>query len=126
MPVSAETPPPVISDAEKAAMDNYQCPDWFRDAKFDIWSHWGPQSVPGIFNGYAHGLYEQGSPDYQWHTDHYGHPSKFGYKDVLNSWKAEKFDPDEQNALETPEKLVPNETPLHPPAGSSTNSRPTP
>ena len=90
----AETLPPVVSDAEKAAMESYQCPEWFRDAKFGIWSHWGPDSVPGIFNNYAHDLYTQGSTEYQWHLEHYGHPSEFGYKDVINSWKAEKFDPD--------------------------------
>ena len=90
----AETSPPVVSDAEKAAMESYQCPEWFRDAKFGIWSHWGPDSVPGIFNNYAHDLYTQGSPEYEWHLEHYGHPSEFGYKDVINSWKAEKFDPD--------------------------------
>ncbi len=88
--------PPAVADRTKAGevLPDYECPEWFRDAKFGIWSHWGPQSTPGIFNGYAHDLYVQGSSEYQWHLDHYGHPSKFGYKDVINSWKAEKFDPD--------------------------------
>ena len=72
----------------------YECPEWFRDAKFGIWSHWGPDSVPGIFNNYTHDLYLQGSEEYQWHVDHFGHPSKSGYKEVINSWQAEKFDPD--------------------------------
>ena len=89
----------VAGDIPKATADKdsskaYQCPAWFRDAKFGIWSHWGPQSVPGIFNNYAHDLYTQGSQEYQWHLEHYGHPSKFGYKEVIQSWKAEKFDPD--------------------------------
>ena len=75
------------------SLESYRCPEWFRDAKFGIWSHWGPDSVPGIFNNYAHDLYSQGSPEYQWHLEHYGHPSQFGYKAVINSWKAEKFDP---------------------------------
>lgn len=86
--------PPEASEAEKTAMKNYQCPEWFRDAKFGIWSHWGPDSVPGLFNNYAHDLYTQGSPEYQWHLEHYGHPSEIGYKDVIDSWKAEKFDPE--------------------------------
>jgi len=85
-------PGPPKSEANLFAQ--YQCPEWFRDAKFGIWSHWGPDSVPGIFNNYAHDLYRQGSAEYQWHLEHYGHPSQFGYKDVINSWKAEKFDPD--------------------------------
>ena len=27
-------------------VQQYRYPDWFRDAKFGIWSHWGPQAVP--------------------------------------------------------------------------------
>jgi alpha-L-fucosidase len=76
------------------AFDNYVCPEWFRDAKFGIWSHWGPDSIPGLFNNYAHDLWHQGSNEYKWHLDHYGHPSKAGYREVVESWKAEKFDPD--------------------------------
>jgi len=72
----------------------YECPEWFRDAKFGIWSHWGPDSVPGIFNNYARDMWRQGSAEYQWHLQHYGHPSKAGYEAVIESWKAEKFDPD--------------------------------
>lgn len=72
----------------------YRCPDWFRDAKFGIWSHWGPQSIPGIANDYAANLYHQGSKLYDYHLAHYGHPSEKGYKDVIRSWRAEKFDPD--------------------------------
>jgi alpha-L-fucosidase len=72
----------------------YVCPEWFRDAKFGIWSHWGPDSIPGISNNYANEMYDQGSSAYKWQLAHFGHPSKFGYKDVIESWKAEKFDPD--------------------------------
>jgi alpha-L-fucosidase len=72
----------------------YQCPEWFRDAKFGIWSHWGPDSIPGICNNYANEMWHQGGSSYKWHVEHYGHPSKVGYKDVIESWKAEKFDPD--------------------------------
>jgi len=72
----------------------YQCPEWFRDAKFGIWSHWNPDSIPGIGNSYAHDLWRQGSPDYKWHLERYGHPSKAGYREVIESWKAEKFDPE--------------------------------
>ena len=77
-----------------ASFQQYRCPEWFRDAKFGIWSHWGPASVPGISNNYPSDMYSQGSADYQWHLQHYGHPSEVGYKDVIQSWKAEKFNPD--------------------------------
>lgn len=78
---------------EMESFKQYQCPEWFRDAKFGIWSHWGPASIPG-FNNYARDMWHPGSDEYKWHLKHFGHPSKFGYKDVIESWKAEKFDPD--------------------------------
>jgi len=74
-------------------------PDWFRSAKFGIWSHWGPQSVPMCGDWYARNMYIQDSPQYLYHVRHYGHPSKFGYKDICALWKAEKFDPDALMAL---------------------------
>jgi alpha-L-fucosidase len=88
---------PVAPGPFQPTMDSlkgYQCPDWFRDAKFGIWAHWGPQSVPMDGDWYARGIYEQGSGHYQYHVSHYGHPSVFGYKDIIPLWKAEKWDPD--------------------------------
>lgn len=69
-------------------------PDWFVNAKFGIWSHWGPQSVPMCGDWYARSMYIQGTPQNLYHTRHYGHPSKFGYKDICALWKAERFEPD--------------------------------
>ena len=77
------------------SLRTYQCPEWFRDVKFGIWSHWGPQSVPMFGDWYARNMYIQGSPQNLYHVRHYGHPSKFGYKDICALWKAENFDPDE-------------------------------
>ena len=37
--------------------------------------------------------------DYQFHVEHYGHPSKFGFKDIDNLWKAEKWEPEKLIAL---------------------------
>lgn len=75
------------------SLTEYQCPDWFRDAKFGIWAHWGPQSVPMDGDWYARGMYEQGSGHYNYHVAHFGHPTQFGYKDIIPLWKAEKWDP---------------------------------
>ncbi len=89
----------------------YQYPDWFRDAKFGIWSHWGPQAVPRQGDWYARKMYEHDglnrktgksigqSDDNKYHVEHYGHPSKFGYKDIIPLWKAEKWDPEQLMAL---------------------------
>lgn len=75
------------------SLTHYKYPEWFRDAKFGIWAHWGPQSVPMDGDWYARGIYEQGSGHYNYHIAHYGHPSTFGYKDIIPLWKAEKWDP---------------------------------
>ena len=76
------------------SLEAYRTPEWFRDAKFGIWSHWGPQAVPGQGDWYARFLYVPGHPHYDYHVKTYGHPSEFGYKDIIPLWKAERFDPD--------------------------------
>lgn len=75
------------------SLSNYQTPDWFRDAKFGMWAHWGPQCQPEAGDWYARNMYMEGSSQYKFHLEKYGHPSKFGFKDVIHSWKAEKWDP---------------------------------
>ncbi|MFD1256895.1 alpha-L-fucosidase [Mucilaginibacter terrae] len=78
---------------------NYHTPDWFSKAKFGIWAHWGPQCQPGSGDWYARRMYEEGSKTYQFHLKKYGHPSVFGFKDVIHEWKAEKWDPQSLVAL---------------------------
>jgi alpha-L-fucosidase len=82
-----------------ASLTNYHCPDWFRDAKFGIWAHWGPQAVPMDGDWYARGMYEEGNGHYKHHLANYGHPSTNGYKDIIPLWKAEKWDPDRLMSL---------------------------
>lgn len=77
------------------SLQNYQTPQWYRDAKFGMWAHWGPQCEPEAGDWYARGMYEEGSRQYKNHLQKYGHASKFGFKDVINEWKAEKWDPEE-------------------------------
>jgi len=77
----------------------YKYPEWFRDAKFGIWAHWGPQAVPRQGDWYARQMYEEGSSDYKYHVANYGHPSKFGYKDIIPMWKAERWNPEQLMAL---------------------------
>lgn len=81
------------------SLKEYKYPEWFRDAKFGIWAHWGPQAVPRQGDWYARGLYEQNSRQNKYHVAHYGPPSKFGYKDIIPLWKAEKWDPEKLMAL---------------------------
>lgn len=91
------TSPPVAISAPTFSSDwdslkQYRCPDWFRDAKFGIWSHWGPQAVPEGGDWYARNMYVQGHAASDLHRKKFGHPSKVGYKDIIPLWKAEKFD----------------------------------
>jgi alpha-L-fucosidase len=81
-------------DPTRQSLKQYRCPDWFRDAKFGIWAHWGPESAPEVGDWYARNMYIQGHRQYNYHVKTYGHPSKVGYKDVIPTWKAENFDPD--------------------------------
>ena len=57
-----------------------QAPDWFRDAKFGIWAHWGPQSQPEQGDWYARHMYMEDFWQYKWHVQNYGHPSRFGFR----------------------------------------------
>ena len=76
------------------SLRQFECPDWFRDAKLGIWSHWGAQSVPMYGDWYARNMYIEGHDQYRHHLRTYGHPSKVGYKDIVARWKAENFDPE--------------------------------
>jgi alpha-L-fucosidase len=82
-----------------SSLETYQTPDWFRDAKFGIWAHWGPQCEPEYGDWYGRIMYEEGSDPYRYHVRKYGHPSKVGFKDVIRQWKAEQWDPDELVSL---------------------------
>lgn len=77
------------------SLRHYQVPDWFRDAKFGIWAHWGPQCVEGSGDWMARELYMEGNGKYNYHREHYGHPSEVGFKDILPLFKAEHWTPDE-------------------------------
>jgi Alpha-L-fucosidase len=72
----------------------YQVPEWFRDAKFGIWAHWGPQCVEGSGDWMARSMYQEGSKAWKFHREHYGHQSEVGFKDILPLFKAEHWNPD--------------------------------
>ncbi|ETZ24784.1 alpha-L-fucosidase [Pedobacter sp. V48] len=94
---TAFTKPPFSPTWE--SLRTYKVPEWYKDAKFGIWAHWGPQCQPERGDWYARGMYEEGSDQYKYHVEKYGHPSKFGFKDVIHEWKADKWDPEYLVAL---------------------------
>jgi alpha-L-fucosidase len=73
---------------------NYQCPEWFRDAKLGIWAHWSAQCVPEQGDWYGRSMYVQGHAQNKAHLEQYGHPSEFGFMEIINLWKADKWDPE--------------------------------
>ena len=81
-------------DSSWESLQQYQCPEWFRDAKLGIFLHWGPHSVPAKDDWYGRNMYTESHQTYKHHVKQYGHPSKFGFKDFIPLWKAEKFDAD--------------------------------
>lgn len=76
------------------SLKTYETPEWFRNAKFGIWAHWGPQCVEGSGDWMARSLYIEGSSQYKYHVAHYGHPTEVGFKDILPLFKAERWNPD--------------------------------
>ena len=76
------------------SLQKYEVPDWYRDAKFGIFIHWGAYSVPAFGSEwYPRLMYVEGSPEYKHHIATYGTQDKFGYKDFSPMFKAEHFDP---------------------------------
>jgi len=81
------------------SLQQYKTPDWFRNAKFGIWAHWGPQCQPEQGDWFGRFMYNEGGDQYKWFVEHYGHPSKVGFKEVIKDWKAENWDPEKLVAL---------------------------
>ncbi len=88
---SANAQGPFRADWE--SLQKFEAPDWYRDAKFGIFIHWGAYSVPAFGNEwYPRNMYRGGSEEYKHHIATYGPQQKFGYKDFLPMFKAEHFD----------------------------------
>ena len=78
--------------ADWDSLGHYQIPQWFRDAKFGIFVHWGIYSVPAFGSEwYSRNMYVQGSPDYEHQVATYGPESQFGYKDFIPLFRGQDF-----------------------------------
>ena len=95
---SADRQGPFRADWE--SLQKYEVPEWYKDAKFGIFIHWGVYSVPAFGNEwYPRNMYVQGSPEYKHHLAAYGRQDELGYKDFIPMFKAEHFDPGAWAAL---------------------------
>ncbi len=98
--VSMKSPIPGLNgkgpfEATWDSLLQYETPEWYKDAKFGIWAHWSPQCVPEKGDWYARNMYIEGSEQYKYHLEHYGHPSSFGYKDLCPQWTLLNWEPEE-------------------------------
>ncbi len=95
LPAARAIAPGPFAPSWESLVENYQCPEWFRDAKLGIWAHWGAQCVPEEGDWYARNLYMQGHKQYAAHLQAYGHPADTGFMEIYHQWKAERWEPDQ-------------------------------
>ncbi|MHC4165699.1 MAG: alpha-L-fucosidase [Planctomycetota bacterium] len=79
------------------SLSKHKVPEWFRDAKFGIYTHWGPVTVgaedgPGGVQWYGRNMYVEKSPTFEYHRRKYGDQNEVGYKDMVKMFRTEKFD----------------------------------
>ncbi|MEX0321879.1 MAG: alpha-L-fucosidase [Puniceicoccaceae bacterium] len=99
-----------IDQSWESMAEHYSVPEWFQEGKIGVWTHWGvpsgtDENRPNDGSHYGRRMYgaNEGESGAQlkmtetlteWHTQFYGHPSEFGYEDLVPLFKAEKWDPD--------------------------------
>ncbi len=83
-----------VFSATEESLSGWECPDWFRNAKFGMWAHWGPQCQAEWGDWYARGMYIQGNGQYNHHVATYGSPSNYGLKELCRDFTAPDWDPE--------------------------------
>lgn len=79
---------------EWESLKQWECPEWFKDAKFGIWAHWGPQCQAEAGDWYARHMYADGHWQNKFHVEHFGNPAEYGLKELCRDWKADRWDPE--------------------------------
>jgi alpha-L-fucosidase len=82
------------------SLHSHQDPEWFRNAKFGIYTHWGPVTVgssdcPGDQEWFGRQMYQPSEAAFEYSREHFGDQHKFGFKDLIPRFTGEKFDADE-------------------------------
>ncbi|HEY3418044.1 MAG TPA: alpha-L-fucosidase [Armatimonadota bacterium] len=86
--------------ATARSLRQYSVPEWYEDAKFGIFIHWGVYSVPAFSNEwYGRFMYQEGTKEYDHHLRTYGPQAQHGYKEFIPQFTAAKFDPAQWVAL---------------------------
>lgn len=82
---------------EWTSLEKHRDPAWFADAKFGIYTHWGPVTVgcedcPRGGQWYGSEMYRSNSPVFDYHRERFGDQAKVPYRDMIPKFTAEKFD----------------------------------
>lgn len=86
--------------AEWSSLSEFTPPEWFAKAKFGIFIHWGLYSIAAHANEwYSRNMYIREKEEWEYHRKTFGEHTKFGYKDFIPMFTAEKFDPEEWAGL---------------------------
>src|SRR5438309_780477 len=85
-PSASATVGPQSYTASWSSVDQHPpAPEWFQDAKFGIYYHWGAFSVPAFGNEwYPRNMYIGGSNENNHHKAVYGDPSVWPYQNFIN------------------------------------------
>ena len=83
-----------VFEATESSLAGWECPEWFRDAKFGIWAHWGPQCQAEWGDWYARNMYMTGNGQYNHHVSTYGSPAEYGLKELCRDFTAPDWDPE--------------------------------
>lgn len=75
------------------SLKQWECPEWFKDAKFGLWAHWGPQCQAESGDWYARFMYYTNNPYDERRGIHYN-PAEYGLKEFCRDWKAAKWNPE--------------------------------
>lgn len=86
----------IVFEPNWQSLKQFQIPEWYKNAKFGIFVHWGIYSVPAFDNEwYSRNMYLEGDVAYEYHRKTFGDQSEFGYKDFIPMLTFENFDADE-------------------------------
>ena len=77
------------------SLKQWECPEWFKDAKFGIWAHWGPQCHAESGDWYGRHMYYENEWQSRYHAQTFGWMSDYGLKELCRDWKGENWNPDE-------------------------------
>ena len=86
---------PLFQPTLESMEEHFRTPQWYKDAKFGVFTHWGPQCQPESGDWYARNMYIPNEWQFRRHLEKYGDQKKTGFKDIIHMWKAEKWDPED-------------------------------